>query len=491
MANVHRSEGFLTRAMHACLFLLALSAPVSIAATQTAWALALLVWLVRAAVVRPRMRIAGFDLALIVFVGSSLISSFFSYEPEVSLRKMVAVSLVTIVYLVSEYVGTRRFLYRLTTVVLASCFAAALFTFATQAIGKNLKVVSMTASSPLRNAGVSEGYTILRANGIEVHSPDELYAAISEHSTDGATAITVYRHELIDTYKLPAAEFAGGLEGLGIQEWSRGRDTRAAGFYGHYITFAEVLQLIASLALGLIVVLPGRAFIRTRLVLGVALAGYCLALFLSVTRASWAAFAISAGVIILLGASRRTVLICLVLAIPVAVTGLLFLQQKRQVGFFDMSDGSTQWRVTVWHEGLELLASEPRHLAVGIGMDSIKKHYLEWGLFDNGKLPIGHMHSTPLQIALERGVPALLAWLIWMGIYLKLLWSGFRKPDIEWAERGLLLGAFGGTIGFLVSGLVHYNWGDSEVVMVFYLIMGLSLSVIRYGEKPEVVEEAA
>ena len=34
-----------------------------------------------------------------------------------------------------------------------------------------------------------------------------------------------------------------------------------------------------------------------------------------------------------------------------------------------------------------------------------------------------------------------------------------------------------GLIGFMLSGIVHYNWGDSEVVMVFYLIMGLSLVV--------------
>ncbi len=29
----------------------------------------------------------------------------------------------------------------------------------------------------------------------------------------------------------------------------------------------------------------------------------------------------------------------------------------------------------------------------------------------------------------------------------------------------------------MISGVVHYNWGDSEVVMIFYMIMGLSLAV--------------
>jgi hypothetical protein len=34
------------------------------------------------------------------------------------------------------------------------------------------------------------------------------------------------------------------------------------------------------------------------------------------------------------------------------------------------------------------------------------------------------------------------------------------------------------------SGLVHYNWGDSEVVMVFYLIMGMSLVVEWLTREP-------
>ena len=46
--------------------------------------------------------------------------------------------------------------------------------------------------------------------------------------------------------------------------------------------------------------------------------------------------------------------------------------------------------------------------------------------------------------------------------------------------RGLALGALGGLAGLFVSGLVHYNWGDSEVVTVFYFIMGLTLAVERF-----------
>jgi hypothetical protein len=48
-----------------------------------------------------------------------------------------------------------------------------------------------------------------------------------------------------------------------------------------------------------------------------------------------------------------------------------------------------------------------------------------------------------------------------------------------WTERGLALGALGGLLGFFLIGIVHYNWGDSEVVGILYFIMGLSLSLER------------
>jgi O-antigen ligase len=167
------------------------------------------------------------------------------------------------------------------------------------------------------------------------------------------------------------------------------------------------------------------------------------------------------------------------------------LQQKRSIGFIDRQDQSTSWRQMVWREGFELVTSKPRHLLVGVGMDSIKGHWREWGLFDNGRQPIGHMHSNLLQIALERGVPALIVWLILFALYIRMLWRLSRR-EIEPGptqnsqfeiSRGLAVGALGGALGFFTSGLVHYNWGDSEVVTVFYFIMGLCLVVDRTNQR--------
>ncbi len=172
------------------------------------------------------------------------------------------------------------------------------------------------------------------------------------------------------------------------------------------------------------------------------------------------------------------------LAIPLILAGLFLLQQKRNVGFLDQADQSTTWRETVWREGVHLLVSKPRHLLVGVGMDSIKGHWREWGMFEHGRIPWGHMHSNLLQIALERGVPALILWLALLFIYARTVWRSLQSKDkLHWMDKGILLGALGGLAGFFTSGLVHYNWGDSEVVMVFYMIMGLALAIHReFGE---------
>jgi O-antigen ligase len=134
-------------------------------------------------------------------------------------------------------------------------------------------------------------------------------------------------------------------------------------------------------------------------------------------------------------------------------------------------------------DGLRIWTESPRNIIFGVGMDSVKSNWQAWGMFEGGKLPLGHFHSTPLQLAVERGLPALLIWFALMAIYLSMLWRTIRKEDdSDWRTMGMLLGCLGGEIGFLASSIVHYNFGDQEVAMIFYLLMGLAASVIQRSE---------
>ena len=237
--------------------------------------------------------------------------------------------------------------------------------------------------------------------------------------------------------------------------------------------------MVFALALGLFVSLPMRRS-WVGVLLSIALVGFLVALLLTVTRAVWLGCLVSSAIILIMTLRRRTMLLIGVLAIPLILAGLFLLQQKRNVGFLDPTDHSTTWRETVWREGFTLLTSSPRHLLIGVGMDSLKGHWRQWGLFDAGRIPMGRMHSNFLQIALERGVPALLLWLVFLLVYARTVWRTLKeRRKLQWMDRGILLGALGGLVGFFISGIVHYNWGDSEVVMVLYFIMGLALAIHR------------
>jgi len=363
------------------------------------------------------------------------------------------------------------------------------YTFGGRAVGRGVKVTELAAESPLRAAGINEGDTLLKIDGAALRSPDELAQALALNVTDAPTArLRVYRREWqFDTEVPRGGLLVGGATPeaqLGLMNWTRGRDERAAGFYGHYTTYAEVLQLIGSLAVGLLIALRKKRSWQGAL-LAAGVAGVGVALLLTVTRASWLSFLLSIVVMALVGVgSRRAVLAVALGALLIIPLGLYVLQQKRGVSFFDRTDGSITWRETVYREGFELFVAKPRHVIIGVGMDSLKRHWREWGLFDGGRLPVGHMHSTPLQLALERGLPVLLLWLAVVFLYARMLWRLWRSPVLEdWRERGLVLGALGGLAGFFASGIVHYNFGDSEVVMVFYLIMGLALALERFARQ--------
>jgi O-antigen ligase len=132
----------------------------------------------------------------------------------------------------------------------------------------------------------------------------------------------------------------------------------------------------------------------------------------------------------------------------------------------------------MWRDGLRLSTTNAHNLVFGLGMDSIKKHWQEWGMFDSGRLPMSHFHSTPIQLLVERGIPSLLIWFAVLGFYIRTLWRGLvsekekkKRGEGEKLTLGILLGCFGACVGFFVSGLVHYNLGDGEVAMIFYLLM--------------------
>ncbi|HKO98659.1 MAG TPA: O-antigen ligase family protein [Pyrinomonadaceae bacterium] len=486
------SAKILDGAIIACLFLFAVAAPHSIAGAQSSWLLGMALWISRFAIrPRPVIERTPIDYFVLGFFILSGLSAVFSYSPMISIGKMRAASLFTIIYLVVQNVRSMRLVRLLAVTLISSCMINVLFTASERLLGRGVKIDGLTENSVLYKAGLRNGDTLQTLDGEKLHEPQDIVNGLSRPSQLPA-AVKIYRVEWEPTFEIPRGDLLPSntaLEQLGFTNWSRGRDWRASGFFGHYVTYAEVLQLVLALTLGLFVSAPKKRD-WTAILLLTAVVGLGFSLLMTVTRAVWLGCLVSSLIILALTIRRRTLLLIGAFAVPLIFGGLYLLQLKRNVGFFDRQDASTTWRETVWRGGFKLLVSNPRHLLLGVGMDSIKGHWRAWGLFDGGRIPMGHMHSNFLQIALERGIPALCLWLTFLAAYARSLWRLLRSAgsNIGWMERGILLGALGGLAGFFVSGIVHYNWGDSEVVMVLYFIMGMVLAIEREARKPDRVK---
>ena len=48
-------------------------------------------------------------------------------------------------------------------------------------------------------------------------------------------------------------------------------------------------------------------------------------------------------------------------------------------------------------------------------------------------------------------------------------------PPRNRVRQGILLGTLGALTGFLISSWVNYNYGDAEVAMLFWFLMGTAL----------------
>ncbi|MBA2493955.1 MAG: O-antigen ligase family protein, partial [Acidobacteria bacterium] len=429
---------WLERIAFVFLILMILSAPHSIAATQTAWLCGMLAWIIRF-FVKPRPPLSKnplrlktpLDIALWGFLFWSAISSIFSYAPDISLDRLRNVLLFLIFYFVIGNLRSVRAARFLAFALIFSSMVSVVWTPIERVFGRGVEVTGVSAESPLAKGAViqglaiADGDTIIEVNKRRIRTPESL---IAELEKSDVSQVKYYRPDFNSVIEVRRADLLSGenaVQRLGIGSWKHSRNWRSAGFYGHYTTFAEVLQLIASLAFGLFIALDKK---RSKIgaILLFCLIAMSFALLLTVTRASQLSFLISAFAIVLANGNRKTLVSLAVIILPVALVGLFFLQQSRNVGFFDAKDDSTTYRETVWREGFNLWTDNPRNFSIGVGMDSIKRYAKDWHLFDDGKLPMGHFHSTPLQLVVERGLPALLLWLWILFNYGRTLWRELR-----------------------------------------------------------------
>ena len=109
------------------------------------------------------------------------------------------------------------------------------------------------------------------------------------------------------------------------------------------------------------------------------------------------------------------------------------------------------------------------HPLTGVGPDMVQEVYP--GYRDEGAVneTTPHLHNVPLQIAAERGLPALATWLWFVVVSIRELLCNLRRPE----SRPLAAGGLAAMASMLAAGMFEYNFGDSEFLMLLLVLLTL------------------
>ena len=257
--------------------------------------------------------------------------------------------------------------------------------------------------------------------------------------------------------------------------WPRllfGRCARARGPFSIYMTLAGVLTLALLVALPrLLPGTPGRRWLAPVWFTGL------LGLVATFTRGAWLGFA--AGALTLGLLVRRGRLLVLAGLAALALAALLGPPEVRQrvLSIADPWETTIRERLYIYQSGFRIWRDHP---VLGTGPGEFARLYEAYAVPERIERRTSHLHNTPLQIVVERGLLALVGWAwLWVAFYRHTLGLLRRLPPARPRERALVTGALAAITGFLVAGLSEYNFGDSEVAMVAWTIAALPWVVAR------------
>ena len=262
----------------------------------------------------------------------------------------------------------------------------------------------------------------------------------------------------------------------------RPESKKVCGFFGLHLTYGEHLSMVICLGMGLLLWADAKRSARVGSVLALGL--MASAVLLSGSKGALLSLAAGLGVVFALRGSKALALY--------VVGGLLFcvavdiLSGHRLWGtlltLFQIDVGqrlghaaSNAHRLCMWWTGLWISLD---HFLYGVGLHAVGKIYPAF------RHPLAiepnqwHLHNNFVHLGVTRGMLGLTAFLY---IFLRVFRLGLYRIRVERAgfDHGLAVGVLGAAAAFLVAGFTEYNWGDSEVLMLLYMLLGLLASCGR------------
>jgi O-antigen ligase len=245
---------------------------------------------------------------------------------------------------------------------------------------------------------------------------------------------------------------------------------RPQGTLGHWMTYSGLLMLVIGVAIARVIF--GKSD-RTWAALVLPALGVAVAL--TFTRSAWVGGCAGIALLFSLKDFRLFALLPVLAAIFIAVApGQI---TRRYQSMFNMNDPTVRDRYTMLRIGERMVQAHP---LTGVGPNMVQRLYVDYKGPDSLVGPDGvthinpHLHNDFLQIAAERGLPALALWLWFVVALMRDLWKRFQA-----GQRELAATAMATVVALLTAGLFEYNFGDSEVLMLFLTIVTLPAAAAR------------
>jgi O-antigen ligase len=266
-----------------------------------------------------------------------------------------------------------------------------------------------------------------------------------------------------------AASALIGIVQFGILNYDNlGR--RVQGTLSHWMTYSGTLMLVIGAA-------TARLLYESR-DRGWALAimpALVVGLMLTFTRTAMVGVAAGVAVLFLMKDFRLLVVLPLAALVLVAIAPTAVANRVYSIA--DLQDVTTRDRMAMLQAGVEMIAEHP---LTGVGPDQVSTVYpayrVPWAVNETNP----HLHNVPMQIAAERGLPALAVW-IW---FVALLAAGLVRLFRQGRHRALTASALSAVVAMLAAGLFEYNFGDSEFLMLFLVLVTLPFAAERDGGLP-------
>ena len=259
-----------------------------------------------------------------------------------------------------------------------------------------------------------------------------------------------------------------GIVQYAILNYDLGR--RPQGTLSHWMTYSGTLMLVICTAMARLL-----HDTRDRAWAAVVMPALVAALMLSFTRSAMVGVTAGVGVLLLLRDLR------LVGLLPILAAGVLAISPAaltdRVYSTFDLNDPTSRDRIAMLQAGVAIVRDYP---FTGVGPDMVRRVYPEYrvaGAVQENNL---HLHNVPMQIAAERGIPALLLW-CWFVVAALL---GLRPLLERGRNRVLATTAIAAIVAMLTAGMFEYNFGDSEFLMLFLVLVTLPFAGARDGGLP-------